>query len=411
MSEQDVRNTGLRGVTVADTRISLVDGQRGILHYRGYGIEELARHATFEEVVYLLLEGKMPSRHDHLQTQRTMASQRSLPRELMNSLLPRLGRAAPMDVLQHAYCVMGDDDPLVGTTKREEAVESSLRLIARTGTLASSWLQAVQGREPLLPDPELSHAAEFLRGIRRSRPTADEVRLMDTLLILHMEHAFNASTFACREVASTRAHLYASVAAGAGALSGALHGGANSRAMKMLMEIGSIDAVESWARGRVEAGQRIMGLGHAIYKTEDPRAAILREFASRVLEGRPEEAWFQLALKTEEVARRLLREKRGLDLYPNVDFYSGPILYALGIPVEMFTVFFAVARCAGWCAHFVEEQFAEAQPKPAIYRPESHYIGRYCGEKGCSLVPYEARGEGCPRGVEGAGCDEATTRD
>jgi citrate synthase len=258
-------------------------------------------------------------------------------------------------------------------------------------------------------DPETSHAAAFLEMLWGRPATDDQERLMDVLLILHAEHTLNASTFAAREVASTRAHLYASVSAAVGALSGPLHGGANARVMEMLLEIGSPENVEPWIRKRLAAGQRVMGLGHAVYRTEDPRARILRETAERALAGGAEEHWLDLARRVEEVGHRLLKEEKGLDLYPNVDFYSGPILHALGLPVEMFPAFFAVSRVAGWCAHVIEEQFAEAQPRATIYRPESAYVGRYCGPQGCAYVPLEARGAGCPCGVEFEGCAEITS--
>jgi citrate synthase len=229
---------------------------------------------------------------------------------------------------------------------------------------------------------------------------------MDVLLVLHAEHTFNASTFAVREVASTKASLYMSVASGVGALSGPLHGGANARVMEMLMKIGDASAVEPWVRGRIESGQRVMGFGHAVYRTEDPRAGVLREVAQRTLAGRPEQKWFALALEVDRVTRALLREIKGLTLYPNVDFYSGGILSALGLANESFPAFFAVSRVSGWCAHFVEEEFSEAQPKSVIYRPEANYVGRYCGPSGCSFVPLEQRGLGCPCGKDVEGCTE-----
>lgn len=408
MSADEVKNTGLRGVTVADTRISLVDGENGRLLYRGYQIRELAERSSYEEIVHLLLMGTLPTIDELDVVESQLASARRLPDEVVAYLGTRTRAAQTMDVLQGAVAVLADHDPDLDQRGRPAIVRASLRLIARTASVIAAWHRRREGLPPVVApsDPATSHAAAFLEMLWGRPATADEERLMDALLILHAEHTFNASTFAARGVASTRAHLYASVAAAVGALSGKLHGGANARVMQMLLEIGTVENVEPWIRARIAAGQRVMGLGHAVYRTDDPRAGILREIAERTLAGRPEERWLDLAREVEQVGRRLLKEQKGLDLYPNVDFYSGPILYALGLPAEMFPAFFAVSRVAGWCAHVIEEQFAEAQPKATIYRPESYYVGRYCGPQGCGYVPLESRGAGCPCGEDFEGCEE-----
>lgn len=407
MDVEASKNIGLRGIIVADTKVSLVDGERGRLVYRGLPIESLAERATYEEVTFLLLMGRLPTKAELEATAAALREARSLPAPAEAYLRARPSRARPMDVLQGAVTVLADEDPNVESSEREHLVQSSLAIVARSATAASAWLRLRQGLEPVRPSDGDSHAAGFLRGLWGREPTDDEARLMDTLLVLHAEHAFNASTFAARGVASTRAHIYAAVSAAFGALSGELHGGANARVMRMLLEIGDESEVERWVDTRLAAGQRVMGLGHAVYRTTDPRAAILRGLAERVLAGRPEERWFRLALRVEEVARRELQSRKELDLHPNVDFYSSPVLYALGIPIDMFPVFFGVARTAGWCAHVIEEVLAEAQPKPALYRPESYYVGRDCGPQGCRYTPLENRGAGCPAGHEFKGCDEA----
>jgi citrate synthase len=222
--------------------------------------------------------------------------------------------------------------------------------------------------------------------------------LVDILMVLHAEHSFNASTFTVRQVTSTRAHLYAAISAGIGSLSGPLHGGANARVMDMLMEIGYSDNVKEWVRKRIESGDRIMGLGHAIYKVEDPRARILKTIAEETLKGTPEEQWFRLALDVQKTARELLIEMKGLDLYPNVDFYSGGVLHALGLPTEFFPAFFAISRVTGWCAHAIEEEFADAQPKAVMYRPRCNYIGKWDSPDGLKFVSIEER-----RAQEGKG--------
>jgi len=406
MSEVSTKNIGLRGVTVADSRVSLVDGDNGKLIYRGYSIQDLAQRADFAEVVYLLLHGRLPNAAELTATVSAMAEARRLPEEVLAMLRVRRRDASPMAVLQSAVAALADHDPDLGGQDRETRVRSALRVIARTASIVAAWLNLREGREPADPGAGGSHAAGFLRGLWGREPTADEVRLMDTLLVIHAEHTFNASTFAVREVASTRADIYASIAAGVGALSGALHGGANARVMQMLREIGDEDAVEAWVRRRIEAGERVMGMGHAVYKTMDPRATVLMQVAQATLGGTPDEKWYRMALKVEEAATRLLKELKGLELYPNVDFYSGGVLHALGLPDDFFPAFFAVSRVAGWCAHYIEEEFAEAQPKPALYRPRAHYVGRFCGTQGCRYVPLEQRGAGCPCGEELKGCDE-----
>ncbi len=406
MSEIDAKNIGLRGVTVADSKVSKVDGVNGHLIYRGYKINDLAKEACYEEIVYLLLMGKLPTKDELDSVKKTMSEQRRLPEEVLGMLRLRRKDADPMDVLQSALAVLSDTDPGVQSAKREDRVKSALRLISLTASIIAAWYHLSQGNEPPEVDTQISHAAAFLKALWKKDPTNKEIHLMDVLLVLHAEHTFNASTFAVREVASTRAHIYASVAAGVGALSGALHGGANRKVMQMLHDIGDENRVEEWVRKRVESNQRVMGLGHAVYKTEDPRARILHTVAKDTLVGTRDQKWFNLALKVDESARRLLKEIKGLELYPNVDFFSGGVLNALGLSDKFFTAFFAVSRISGWCAHFIEEEFAEAQPKATIYRPRANYTGRMCGPQGCQFIPIEERGAGCMCGNPLNTCDE-----
>ena len=401
------KNIGLRGITVADSNISMVSGDEGKLYYRGFSIEDLAEKATFEETIYLLLMGRLPSASELEEVKAFMSKERLLPGKVLSILQARSSKASTMDVLQGTVPALADYDRALFSEERGDYIRSSMRLIARTAMVVAAWMNIRKHRDPIIADTELSHAGAFLHALWGKRPTEDETRLIDIMLILHADHTFNASTFATREVASTRAHLYASVAAGVGALSGALHGGANARVMEMLLSIGSMENVADWVSERVRSGKRIMGLGHAVYRVEDPRAGILRKIAGKVLAGRKEEKWYLMSQEVERLGRKALREQKGLELYPNVDFYSGPILYALGLPPEAFPAFFALSRVSGWCAHIIEERFAEAQPKPALYRPRAYYTGRFCGPQGCEWVPLEQRGAGCPSGKEFDGCDEA----
>lgn len=386
------KNIGLRGVVVADSKISNVDGENGKLVYRGYSIETLSQKATFSETVFLLLMGRLPTLDELNTTHQTMADARKLPRAVIDMLKVRSPEADPMDVLQAAVACLADHDPDLRTDRRSGRVRSALRIIARMPMVVAAWYHIRAGRKRPEMTSNSGQSASFLRTLWGREPTKAEARLVDILTVIHAEHSFNASTFTVRQVTSTRAHIYAAVSAGVGSLGGPLHGGANARVMEMLMEIGSIDNVEPWVRKRIESHDRIMGLGHSVYKTIDPRAVILKKIAEETLTGKPEEHWFRLALEVEKVGKRLLLEMRGLDLQPNVDFYSGGVLQALGLPTEFFPAFFAISRVTGWCAHVIEEEFADAQPKAVLYRPSVNYTGKFQEPAGLPFIPIEDRG-------------------
>ena len=210
-------------------------------------------------------------------------------------------------------------------------------------------------------------------------------------LVLHAEHTFNASTFGTREVASTRAHMYAAVAAGVGSLSGELHGGANVRVMEMLLNIGSVDKVEEYVNAQLDAGKVIFGLGHAVYKVDDPRAHILAPMSQKMGERIGQPQWFEISKELEKKGKAIFKERKGIEIFTNVDFFSASLYYAMGIPLDFFTPIFAIARISGWVAHVIEEQYAGAAAKPVLYRPESEYVGDYCGPDTCEFVPLEDR--------------------
>jgi citrate synthase len=387
----DIINTGLRGVKVASTKISFVDGEQGKLIYRGYRIEDLARKATFEEVVHLLLYEKLPAARELESFKEHLVSERSLPEDILAALKTRPAKARPMDVLQAAIPMLADHDPEAELLEEDKARERGIRLVAKLPTLVAAWERIRNGLEPLGPDPELSHAANFLAMLNGDRPDPEVARFLDVCLILHADHTFNASTFAAREVCSTRAHLYAAAAAAAGSLSGELHGGANARVMETLIDMGRPEAAEEHVNRIMNSGGKIMGLGHAVYKTMDPRARILapisREMGQRINDTR----WYDLTAALEEKGREAFRQRKGKDIYPNVDLYSASVYYAMGIPIDLFTPVFAMSRAAGWAAHIIEEQFAEAAPKPVLYRPSAEYVADYCGPDECSFVPVEER--------------------
>jgi citrate synthase len=223
------------------------------------------------------------------------------------------------------------------------------------------------------------------------RPSAEVAHFFDTGLVLHAEHSFNASTFTARQVASTRAHIYASVSAALGSLSGELHGGANVRVMEMLKSIGSRDRIDPYIRGVLDKGGKIMGLGHAVYEVDDPRALILAPMSRRMGEISGNTLWYELSRELEVRAKAAFAERKEREIFVNVDFYSASLFYAMGIPMDLFTPVFALARVSGWSAHVIEEQFATSAPKPVLYRPGATYVGSYCGPNECSFVDIDKR--------------------
>ena len=385
-------NTGLRGVTVASTRISDVDGKIGRLIYRGYLVGDLAERASFEEVAYLLLYEELPGSDELVQFKERLASERWISDSLINALQTQPAEALPMDIVQAGVALLANDDPDITEQSKEASERMAVRLIAKFPVLLAAWNRIRQGLDPIAAVEDLNHAANFLYMLTGERPAEDTAHFMDVALVLHAEHSFNASTFSARQVASTRAHMYAAVAAAAGSLSGELHGGANVRVMQMLQRIGSVDKVEEFIRAQLDAGKVLFGLGHAVYKVDDPRALILAPMSQTMCNRIGEPEWYDISREVEVKGKALFKDHKGIDIFTNVDFYSASLYYALGIPIDFFTPVFAVSRVAGWTAHVIEEQYAGAAEKPALYRPASDYVGTYCGPDECTFVPLEERG-------------------
>ncbi|MFZ0241672.1 MAG: citrate/2-methylcitrate synthase [Desulfobacterales bacterium] len=384
-------NTGLRGVTVASTRISDVDGQRGRLIYRGYLVSDLAERAGYEEIIYLLLYEKLPGKNELIQFKERLAAERLIPPAVVAALKTRPADSLPMDILQAGVSLLANHDSEAGSQTKEAAERKAVRLIARFPVLLGAWGRIRQGLEPVEPAADLDHGANFLYMLSGQRPNEDTAHFMDVALVLHAEHSFNASTFTARQVASTRAHMYASISAAVGSLSGDLHGGANVRVMEMLQQIGSVDRVEEYVTDQLDAGKLIFGLGHAVYKVDDPRAKILAPMSATMGQRTGEPHWYEISRALEEKGKALFKERKGIDIFTNVDFYSASLYHAMGIPMDFFTPVFAVSRVAGWAAHVIEEQYAGAAEKPALYRPASDYVGDYCGPDECAFVPMEER--------------------
>ena len=386
-----VKNMGLRGVTVADTKISFIDGEKGILIYRGYRIEDLAERSNFMETAFLLLNGYLPgsSELDTFETQ--VRKDRELPDHVYDCLrkLPR--DANPMDVLQGIVPLLAMKDPDLHDESRDANVRMAQRLIARLPAVTAAWHRIGNGKDPVPPDATLSHTANFFRQLTGAEPDAEIARYLDTCLVLHAEHTFNASTFACREVCSTGAHMYAAVSAGIGALSGSLHGGANTRVMAMLLELESEKDLAGWIKDRIDRGERIMGFGHAVYKTLDPRAEYLKDIATQVGKATGMEKWDRLSKDFARIATAEFEARGKPQLKPNVDFFNAAVYFMMGIPRDLFTPVFVIALIVGWASHVIEEKFAESQEKPVLYRPKAEYVGNYCGLMGCVYEPVAER--------------------
>ena len=387
----DTKNIGLRDIPVADTRISNIDGERGKLIYRGYDILDLTKKSNFEEVCYLLLHDDLPSKSEYEDFVSKLKGARLIPKQMQINMGNWRKDADPMDMLQAFVAALAGyyDEEF---SDKESSYERAASLIAKLPTIVASWQRVRNGKGIVDPNPDLSHAANFLYMLNDEIPDTEIEKIFDICLILHADHTFNASTFAARQVASTRAHMYSAVSAAIGALSGELHGGANYEVMRMLLDIKTEDRVESWIKEKMDKGERIMGMGHAVYKTYDPRALVLKELSKKLAE-KTNEPWFNITQKVEQTTIEEMKKRKGVDIYPNVDLYSASVYYMLKIPMDLNTPIFAISRVAGWAAHIIEEKFAEAAPKPALYRPQAVYVGKYCGPQGCEYMPLDLRSE------------------
>ncbi|MBX3291984.1 MAG: citrate synthase [Acidobacteria bacterium] len=355
---------GLRGVVAAQSAIGDVNGEEGILIYQGYNIHDLAEHSTFEEVVYLLWNGRLPKQDELDALNAQFRSNYAVPSAVIDMMKTFPADADPMDVLRTAVSSLDFYDKEGHATDRERATNAAIKLTAQMGTIAAAWDRIRNGNDVVAPDASLSIAENFLYMLRGERPEADEARMFDVCLILHADHELNASTFTTRVVSGTLAGIYGAVTAGIAALAGPLHGGANTNVMKMLIEIGSLEAVDGWVDNALAEKRKIMGIGHAVYKTEDPRATWLRRYSRTMSEKKGDMKWFEMSQRIE----KLMLEKKGM--HPNVDFYSASTYYLMNIPLDLYTPIFAVSRISGWTGHILE-QYANNK----LIRPRAEYIG------------------------------------
>jgi citrate synthase len=369
---------GLVGVVAAQTALSSVDGQNGILTYRGINIHELAGKASYEEVAYLLLYGKLPTAAELAAFQKELAANRRLPKAVVEHILGAPKKATPMDVLRTAVSMLAYYDKETEAISIEATLRKGLRLVSLFPTVVAAIHRARHGHELLAPKAGLGHAANFLYMLHGEKKSALENDAMNLYLVLLADHSLNASTFTARVASSTNADLHAAITAAIGALKGNLHGGAAEATMNTLLEIGAPDKVDSFVDHAFETRRKIMGIGHRIYKTGDPRAKHLLEGARKLEEAQGQGAQYvDMALGVEKA---VLRHR---ELYPNVDFFSAPLLYYLGVPPALDTCVFAASRIAGWTAHVVE-QYKDA----TLIRPTAEYIG----PKDAAFAPLASRG-------------------
>lgn len=372
---------GLRDVVAAPSRICTIDGEKGVLIYSGYNIHELAENSTFEEVTYLLWNGRLPKQAELDELNQQLVANRALPAEIITMMKAFPPSAVPMDALRTAISALAFYDPDQGDNSPEARQRKAIRLTAQTATVVAALDRIRKGQEPLAPKSELSHAANFLYMLNGKEPMDVEARAFDIALILHADHEFNASTFAARVTAGTLADVYAAITAAIGALSGPLHGGANEQVMKMLLEIESPDKVEPYVADKFAKGEKIMGIGHAVYQTEDPRATHLRRMSEATGQRQGDTKWFDMSKQIEDIVVGEMNRK-GKKIRANVDFYSASTYYMLGIPVDLYTPIFAVSRISGWTAHVLEQL-----SNNKLIRPRADYTG----EMNLKYTPIEQR--------------------
>jgi citrate synthase len=357
-------STGLRGVIAASSSIGDVNGEKGELIYQGLNIHDLATKSTFEEVVFLLWNGRLPKRSELDELSTNIAASYELPEPIVSLIKGIPTGVDAMDALRTVVSALSFFDKDSRDLSRENSIKVATRLAARFPTIVAGIGRARNDLDPIPPKPELDIATNFLYMLTGEMPDQFDAHVLDVALILQADHELNASTFTARVVAGTLADMYSCVTAALGALSGPLHGGANTAVMKMLLEIGSVDNVESYIKDALAKKKKIMGFGHAVYRTDDPRATHLRRFSREMGERKGDTKWYDMTAKVEEVMKR----EKGL--LPNVDCYSASTYYSMGIPLDLYTPIFAISRISGWTAHILE-QYADNK----LIRPRAEYIG------------------------------------
>jgi citrate synthase len=356
---------GLQDVVAAESSICFIDGAKGVLSYRGYDIHDLADHSTFEEVCSLLWDGGLPARDELVRLRADLGRERRVSPEILELVRGYLASGMiPMDTLRTAISCLCETDPDVASNSPEANRRKALRLTGRSATIVAAIHRFRQGLEPVAPEPNRSHAEDFLAMLNGRPPSPEMTRAFDMALVLHADHELNASTFAARVTAATLSDMHSAVTAAIGTLKGPLHGGANEAVIRMLIQIGSLDRVDEFLHARLDAHEKIMGFGHRVYTTEDPRATHLRRMAKQLAEASGDTRWYDMSRRIEKI----INEEKHLNC--NVDFYSASTYYMLGIPPDLYTPIFALSRCAGWTAHVMEQH-----QHNRLIRPRAEYIG------------------------------------
>ncbi len=364
MSDVEIKR-GLKDVYFDKTEASFIDGNIGKLLYRGYNIDDLAKYSTFEETVYLLLYGKLPTAKELGDFDALVRANRSLPIDVLK-IIDLVKAGHPMDVLRTAISALAAYDPDTNDNSREATLRKGIRLTAQAPTIVTAHARMRQGKPAVSPNPQLNHAANFLYMLFNAEPDPEEAKLLDLDFVLHAEHGSNASAFAARVTASTLADLHAAATTGVATLKGPWHGGAAEAVMRMALEIGTPERAAEYARNLLESGGRIMGFGHRVYRVEDPRARHMRERSRWLAERKGQPHWFYILTELEKVMQPYA--PKGICV--NVDFYAGSVYYLLGIPEDLFVPIFAMGRVPGWTLQ-VMEQFADN----ILLRPLLEYVG------------------------------------
>ncbi len=371
MAEDVEIKEGLQGVYITKSSICKVDGQEGKLYYRGYKIEDLANYSSYEEVCYLLLYSKLPNSKEFSDFIAKMREERAIPENTKDIIRKFSKESQALDVLRTAMSSLSADDSKPYSDDESENIEKAIKIIAKTATIAAAIDRIKDGKEILEPDNSLNHSANFLYMITGNKPDKEAEKLMDVMFILHAEHSSNASTFATLVACSTLADIYAGVTAGVAALKGPLHGGADEAAVKMMEEIGNPDNTENYIEEALAGKKKIMGFGHRVYKTYDPRARILKSYLDTIKGNSNEEInkLIEISLRAEKMMIDKLGKSHGI--WPNVDFFSGPLYMHLNIKPEMFDTVFASSRTVGWCSHVIEYW-----RNNKLFRPLEEYVGK-----------------------------------
>ena len=354
MDEQPEIHKGLDGVYVSESTICKVDGAQGRLYYRGYPIEDIAKNSSYEEASYLLLNGELPTKSELEDFSAKLKAERELPDKIINLIIESASKSDPMDILRTAVSYLSIYDGDTKTQTKEANIKKAIKLISKTSSIVATIGAAMNGKGYTKPDLSLSHSENFIYMLKGEKPTPDEVKPIEMMFILQAEHSTNASTFATMVAGSTLADLYSAATAGISALKGPLHGGADEEALKMMEAIGDPSNTESYINDALAGKKKIMGFGHRVYKTYDPRAKIIKGYLLTLQQNPSPEIkkLTEIALRGEKLMIDKLGKTHGI--WPNVDFFAGPVYVSVGIKVDLFTPLFAASRMAGWCAHMIE---------------------------------------------------------